>query len=96
MLISQGDKESQQPLLQRASSIQLLQGPNPASKPSLDANVAEVAPITLTRDLAAKSPERADMFNTRKFAGNICPSSRSGRRSDERDARQKRAKTRHF
>jgi hypothetical protein len=65
---------------------------NPLSTP----NVADVAAITLTRDLAAKSPERADMFNTRKFAGNICPSSRSGRRSDERDARQKRAKTRHF
>lgn len=64
--------------------------------PPLAANVAEVAPITLTHDFADIIRERAGIFNTEKFAGNICPSSRSATKSDERDARQKRAKTRHF
>ncbi|MEG2914744.1 MAG: hypothetical protein RR897_24435, partial [Pseudomonas sp.] len=62
----------------------------------LAANVADVAPITLTRDFADKSSERAGIFNTAKFAGNICPSYRSATKSDIRVARQKRAKTRHF
>jgi hypothetical protein len=68
----------------------------PPLTPPLAANVADIAAITLTHDLADKIHERAGIFNTQKFSGNICPSSRSATKSDERDARQKRAKTRHF
>jgi hypothetical protein len=62
----------------------------------LAANVANIGAIVLTSDSAHKSVERAGIFNTLKFLGNICPSSRSATKSDALDARQKRAKTRHF
>jgi hypothetical protein len=70
--------------------------PKSPSPSPLAANVADIAAITLTHDFADKSRERAGIFNTGKFSGNICPSSRSATKSDERDVRQKRAKTRHF
>ncbi|CAI8998934.1 hypothetical protein EMIT0P74_90203 [Pseudomonas sp. IT-P74] len=46
--------------------------------------------------MAYKSVERAGIFNTSEFLGNIRLSSVSVTKSNARNARQKSAKTRHF
>jgi hypothetical protein len=74
----------------------LLQRPKSPLSPPLAANVAEVEAITLPCDFARKSNERAGIFNTAQFLGNILLSSESVTKSDVGNARQKRAKTRHF
>ncbi|MGJ7513908.1 hypothetical protein ACSFE6_06170 [Pseudomonas baetica] len=58
--------------------------------------VAEVVTIVVIYDLVSKSVERAGIFNTSQFTGNIRLSSVSSTRRAGGNVRQTSAKTRHF
>ncbi|WP_433767650.1 hypothetical protein [Pseudomonas putida] len=62
----------------------------------LAANVADVDAIAVIFELAGKSVERAGIFNTSQFTGNIRLSSVSSTRRAGGNVRQTSAKTRHF
>ncbi|MGZ0785271.1 hypothetical protein ACXM5X_20170 [Pseudomonas saponiphila] len=59
-------------------------------------NIADVDAFVVYRDQAGKGGERAGIFNTGEFFGNICPSSVSATKRGVVYARQTSAKTRHF